>query len=76
MPVAMAVSLRPADCVRGRGEQEATYGVGWVNERVVDGDDVDVIVLDGVTEDNATDATEAVDSNLGLSHFATRLDVS
>lgn len=42
-----------------------TYSVLGLDEGVVDGDNLDVGVLDGVAEDNATDATEAVDSNLG-----------
>ena len=46
-----------------------TYSVGWLNEWVVDSDNVNVLVLNGVTEDNATDTTEAVDSNLG-NHYA------
>jgi len=35
-----------------------------VDEGVVDSDDVDVIVLDGVPEDDTANATEAVDSDL------------
>jgi hypothetical protein len=50
---------------------EATYSVLWLNEWVVDSDDVNVLVLNGVTEDNATDTTEAVDSDLSLTHGAT-----
>lgn len=48
----------------------STHSVSWLNEWVVDSDNVNVIVLNGVTEDNATDTTEAVDSNLSLSHDA------
>jgi hypothetical protein len=62
----------------------ATYGVGWLNERVVDSDDGDIVVLDTVSgvswcihiaihllfnsrvaEDNATNAAETVDTDLG-----------
>jgi hypothetical protein len=42
----------------------------WLNERVVDSDDLNVIVLDGIAEDNTTDTTEAVDSDLDWSHSA------
>lgn len=45
-----------------------SYGVVGLNERVVDGDDVDVIVLNGVSEDDTTNAAETVDSNLCRSH--------
>jgi hypothetical protein len=39
------------------------------NERIVDGDDIDVIVLDSVSEDDTTNAAETVDSNLDGRHF-------
>jgi hypothetical protein len=38
------------------------------NERIVDSDDVDIIVLNSISEDDTTDTTEAVDSNLYWSH--------
>jgi hypothetical protein len=34
------------------------------NERIVDSNDIDVIVLNGISEDNTTNAAETVDSNL------------
>lgn len=34
------------------------------NERIVDSDNVNVIVLDGISEDNAANAAKTVDSNL------------
>jgi hypothetical protein len=40
----------------------------WLNEGVVDGDNVDVIVLNGIAEDDATDTTEAVDADLDWCH--------
>ena len=46
----------------------STYSVVGFNEGVVDGDDIDVRVLDGVSEDDATDAAEAVDSDLDRRH--------
>lgn len=45
------------------------YGVGGLNEGVVDGDNIDVVELDGIAEDNASNATEAVDSDLCGSHL-------
>jgi len=51
-----------------RGGRLVTYGVCWVNEGIVDGNDVDIIVLNSIAEDNAANTTEAVDSDLGWSH--------
>lgn len=45
-----------------------TYGVLDLNEGVVDGDNLDVVVLDGVAEDDTANAAETVDANLGGSH--------
>ena len=39
-----------------------------LNEGVVDGDNVDVVVLDSISEDDTTDTTETVDANLDGSH--------
>jgi len=43
---------------------EHVGGVLGLNEGVVHGDDVDVLVLDGVAEDDATNAAETVDTDL------------
>lgn len=45
-----------------------TYSVLGINEGVVDGDNLNVGVLDGVAEDDTTDAAETVDANLDGSH--------
>jgi hypothetical protein len=48
---------RPShDCTRRPG----THQVVRVDEGVVDGDDIDVAVLDGVSEDDTSDSTESV----------------
>ena len=47
----------------------ATYSVVGLNEGIVDGNDLDIGVLDGIAENNAANATEAVDSNLDGSHI-------
>jgi hypothetical protein len=39
-----------------------------LNEGVVDGDNVDVVVLDSISEDDTTNTTETVDANLDGSH--------
>jgi hypothetical protein len=41
-----------------------THSVLGLNEGIVDGNDLDVGVLDRVAEDNATDAAETVDTDL------------
>jgi hypothetical protein len=45
-----------------------TYSVMGLNEGVVHSDDLDIVVLDGIAEDNAANATETVDADLD-SHF-------
>ena len=40
----------------------------WLNEWIVDGNNLNVVELDGIAEDNAANATEAVDSDLSWSH--------
>ena len=42
----------------------ATYSVLGLNEGVVDGNDLNIAVLDGIAEDNATDTAETVDADL------------
>jgi hypothetical protein len=51
----------------GAREQQ-TYSVVGFNERIVDSDDFDVIVLDGISEDDTTNAAETIDANLDGSH--------
>lgn len=48
--------------------ERPTYSVLGLNEGIVDSDDLDVIVLNGIAEDNATDAAETVDADLD-DHF-------
>lgn len=47
---------------------EVTYSVVRLNEGVVDGNNLDVGVLDSVAEDDTADTTETVDANLDGSH--------
>lgn len=51
------------------------YGVGGLNEGVVDSDNIDVVKLDGIAEDNASNATEAVDSDLCGSHLDKNISI-
>jgi hypothetical protein len=46
----------------------STYSVCRVNERIIDSYDVDVIVLNGISEDDTANTTEAVDANLYWCH--------
>lgn len=50
-------------------ECRGTYSVVRLNEGVVDGDDLDIGVLDGVAEDDSANATETVNADLDGSHF-------
>lgn len=52
----------------GRCRCEVTYSVVRLNEGVVDGNNLDVGVLDSVAEDDTADTTETVDANLDGSH--------
>jgi hypothetical protein len=53
--------------IAGQGQQQ-TYSVVGFNERIVDSDDFDVIVLDGISEDDTTNTAETIDANLDGSH--------
>ena len=46
------------------------YSVVWLNEWIVDGNNLNVVELDSIAEDNASNATEAVNSDLSWCHFA------
>jgi hypothetical protein len=43
----------------------STYGILGLNERVVDGDNIDVIMLDGISIDYTPDSAETVDADAG-----------
>lgn len=47
---------------------EHVGSVLWLNEWIIDGDNVDFIVLDSISEDNSANTTEAVDADVGR-HF-------
>jgi len=42
----------------------APYSVLRLDEGVVDGDDLDAVVLNGIAKDNTSNTTEAVDTDL------------
>lgn len=56
-------------CSIERARRGSTYGVVRLNERIVDSNNLDVGVLDGVAEDDTADTTETVDADLDGSHF-------
>ena len=45
-----------------------TYRIVGFNERIIDGDNVDIVMLNGISEDNTTDTPETVDSDLCWCH--------
>jgi len=40
------------------------YSVLGLNEGIVDGDDLDILMLEGVAEDDTSNAAEAIDADL------------
>jgi len=40
----------------------------WLNERVVDGNNVNAVMLNSISEDDTADTTETVDSDLDWCH--------
>jgi hypothetical protein len=49
-------------------ESGGAHGVVGFDEGVVDGDDIDFIILDGISEDDTADTAETVDANLCWTH--------
>jgi hypothetical protein len=45
-----------------------TYSVMGFNERIVDGNDINLVVLNGISEDDTTNAAKTVDTNFCRSH--------
>jgi hypothetical protein len=52
------------------------YSIVRLNEGIIDGNDVDVIVLNGISEDNTPNTAEAIDANLDWCHDSKVLSVS
>lgn len=52
-----------------------TYCVLSVNEWIVDSDNVNVIVLNSVSENETADTTETVDSDFNWCHFVYEIEV-
>jgi len=44
---------------------DGTYGILGFNERVVDGDNMNIIVLDSIPINDTSNSAEAVDTNVG-----------
>lgn len=40
----------------------------WLNEWIIDGDNVDVVMLNGVSEDDTSNSAETVDTDLDWCH--------
>ncbi len=60
--------MKTGDGGRGQSLAASTYSVVGLNEGVVDSNDIDITVLNGIAEDNAANAAEAVDASLD-DHF-------
>ena len=58
-----------SDCSASRRLNDGTYGIFWLDKRVVDGDDVDIIMFDGISIDDPPNSAETVDSDIGR-HFS------
>lgn len=56
------------DWTKGGTARIATYSVGGVNEGVVDSNNLNIAVLDGIAEYDTTNAAETVDTSLD-NHF-------
>lgn len=54
-------------CIVVRG-YKMTYSVSSVNEGVVDSDNIDITVLDGIAKDDTANAAKTVDTSLD-NHF-------
>jgi hypothetical protein len=52
-----------------------TYSICWVDEGIVNGNDVNLVMLNSISEDNTSNTTKAVDSNLDWSHIAAKVSV-
>lgn len=52
-----------------------TYSVMRLNEWIVNGDNVNIIVLNGVPEDDTSNTTEAIDSNFNWCHNANKRSI-
>jgi hypothetical protein len=42
----------------------------WLNEWIVDSNDIDAVKLNSISEDDTANATEAIDSDLGWGHVS------
>ena len=50
--------------------RSGTYCVVRLNEWIIDSDNVNIIVLDGVSEDDTANSAETVDTDLDWCHFS------
>jgi hypothetical protein len=53
-----------SSCISSQVAGGGTYGVLGFNERVIDGDNLNVIMLDSIPIDDTSNSAKAVDSNL------------
>jgi hypothetical protein len=54
-----------ATAISSQVASDGTYGILGFNERVVDGDNMNIIVLDSIPINDTSNSTKAVDTNVG-----------
>jgi hypothetical protein len=54
-----------SDCISSQVASDGTYSILGFNERVVDGDNMNIIVLDSIPINDTSNSAKAVDTNVG-----------
>jgi hypothetical protein len=54
-----------SDCISSQVASDGTYGILGFDERVVDGDNINIIVLDSIPINDTSNSAKAVDTNVG-----------
>jgi hypothetical protein len=54
-----------SDCISSQVASDGTYGILRFNERVVNSDNMNVIMLDSIPIDDTSNSAKAVDANVG-----------
>jgi hypothetical protein len=52
-------------CTSSQVAGDGTYGILGFNERVIDGDNMNILMLDSIPIDDTSNSAKAVDSNVG-----------
>jgi hypothetical protein len=54
-----------SSCISSQVVGDGTYGILGFNERVIDGDNINLVMLDSIPINDSSNSAEAVDSNFG-----------